>query len=54
MRSPSFNPKKFNMKGKKTLRLKCGCCMMINLKEEYAKTLAKKEIRSAKYAFKCY
>lgn len=51
MRSPAV--KCFNMKGKKTLRLKCGCCMMFNFKEKYNTELAKKEIRSAKYSLVC-
>lgn len=52
MRSPSFT-NKTNMKGKKTLKMKCGCCMMINLKDNYIKSLAKKELRLAKYSITC-
>lgn len=34
-----------NMRGKKTVRMRCGCCVARNLKDWYFKKLAEKEIK---------
>ena len=39
------NMSDINMKGKKHVRLRCGCCEAYNFKEEYQDKLAEKEIR---------
>lgn len=35
-----------NLKGKKSLRLRCGCCESFNEKEEYFEKLAKKDMKN--------
>lgn len=35
----------FNLRGKKTMRAKCPCCIVINLKEEYLIKQTDKEIK---------
>lgn len=39
----------FNMKGKKSLRLRCGCCTIYNLKDECRKKEDLKYIRVDMY-----
>lgn len=36
---------RFNLKGKKTKRLGCNCCEIINFKEEKLKKIALKELK---------
>ena len=46
MKSPSYSAS-FNLKGKKTARLSCRCCTLLNLKEHFRKISDKKEMRNA-------
>ena len=46
MKSNAFGVGSANLKGKKTKRLRCGCCNAINFKEKHLKQIHKK--RNAK------
>ena len=44
MKSNVYGVGNANLKGRKTKRLRCGCCEAINFKEEYLKKTHKKEM----------
>lgn len=45
--SPAYGVGNANLKGKKTKRLRCGCCTAINFKEDELKKIHTKEMRDA-------
>ena len=47
MKSTAFGVGNVNLKGRKTKRLRCGCCDAINFKEDELKKIHKKEMRNA-------
>lgn len=47
MKSNSVGAGKANLKGKKTLQMRCGCCVAINFKEDELKKIHSKEMREA-------
>jgi|694.fasta_scaffold35401_5 hypothetical protein len=50
MKSPAYRVGQANLKGKKTKRLRCGCCTAFNFLDKERDIRHKKEIRNA---FKC-
>lgn len=40
-----LKPGRFNLKGKKSKQLSCGCCDIINFKEEILKKIVMKEMK---------
>lgn len=49
MKSPvAHGAGNINLKGKKYKLLRCGCCEVIDFREDYKKYIAKKEIQNAK------
>jgi hypothetical protein len=47
MKSNAFGAGSVNLKGRKTKRLRCGCCTAINFKERELRKEHKKEMRYA-------
>ena len=47
MKSNAFGAGSVNLKGKKTMRFRCGCCTAVNFKEDELKKIHKKEMRNA-------
>lgn len=47
MKSNAFGVGSINLKGRKTMRLQCGCCTAQNFKEKHLKQQHKKEMRKA-------
>ena len=47
MKSNAFAVGGANLKGRKTKRLRCGCCTAVNFKEDELKKIHKKEMRNA-------
>ena len=47
MKSNAFGAGNANLKGRKTKRLRCGCCTAVNFKQDLLKKEHKKEIRNA-------
>ena len=47
MKSNSFGAGNANLKGRKTKRLRCGCCNAVNFKQYLLKKEHKKEIHNA-------
>ena len=47
MKSNAFGAGNANLKGRKTKRLRCGCCTAVNCKEDQLKKEHKKEMRHA-------
>lgn len=47
MKSNAFGVGNANLKGRKTKRLRCGCCDAVNFKEDELKKIHRKEMRNA-------
>lgn len=47
MKSNAFSVGNANLKGRKTKRLRCGCCDAVNFKEDELKKIHHKEMRDA-------
>jgi hypothetical protein len=47
MKSNAYGVGNANLKGRKTKRLRCGCCDAINFKEDELKKIHRKEILNA-------
>ena len=47
MKSPSANPGQIDLKGKKTKKLRCRCCVMLNLSDRERDNRHRKEMRDA-------
>ena len=47
MKSNAFGAGSVNLKGKKTMRFRCGCCEAVNFKEDELKKIHTKEMRDA-------
>lgn len=47
MKSNAFGVGNANLKGRKTKRLRCGCCDAVNFKEDELKKIHRKEMRDA-------
>lgn len=47
MKSNAFGAGSVNLKGRKTKRLRCGCCTAVNFKQDELKKIHAKEMRNA-------
>lgn len=47
MKSNAFGVGNANLKGRKTKRLRCGCCDAVNFKEDVLKKIHQQEMRNA-------
>lgn len=47
MKSNAYGVGNANLKGRKTKRLRCGCCNAVNFKEDELKKIQQKEIEYA-------
>jgi len=47
MKSPSYAAGQHDLKGKKTKKMRCRCCVMLNLSDKERNERHRKEIRDA-------